>query len=397
MMGAPPSALPPIPPNSLHSNEHDNISVASKVGNSQSTMAMSSLLPSPSVETISEWTADGRKTMHNRSISEPDFGRSPKQVNPSSEFSTNMHSKSSVASSRFGLFGSHIFRKTIGWMSKSRQAKLGERNKFYYDEKLKRWVEEGAELPAEEVALPPPPTIASFPNHVPEYNVNNVFATENPSSNGMLETKISNSTEHSPGIPPMPPTQNQFSARGRMGVRSRYVDTFNKGGGMPTASFQSPSTPSVKPVGGAKFFVPSPVSSSEPTADSTESTQEAAGTEDTSTSIMKESSLSPFSSSSFTRQRFPSMDNISSTRSNGLRTPSENGIGSLSSRTRAASWSGSYSDALSHRTTNMQPVGDGLGVPSHLTSISPSPVHPITGLMHSNGSSYGDDLHEVEL
>ena len=52
------------------------------------------------------------------------------------------------------------------------KAKLGEQNKFYYDEKLKRWVEEGAEVPAEEPPLPPPPTKMSFQNSVPDSNLN---------------------------------------------------------------------------------------------------------------------------------------------------------------------------------------------------------------------------------
>jgi hypothetical protein len=51
------------------------------VSNSQSTMAMSSLVSSDSMEPISEWTTDNnRKTKPNRSVSEPDFGRSPRQV-----------------------------------------------------------------------------------------------------------------------------------------------------------------------------------------------------------------------------------------------------------------------------------------------------------------------------
>lgn len=79
MIGAPPAPLPPTPQMSLNGKELN--AVVPKVASSQSTMAMSSLLPSASVETMSEWEGDSsRKIMHNRSISEPDFGRSPKQV-----------------------------------------------------------------------------------------------------------------------------------------------------------------------------------------------------------------------------------------------------------------------------------------------------------------------------
>ena len=103
------------------------------------------------------------------------------------------------------------------------KAKLGEKNKFYYDEKLKRWVEEGAQLPTEEAALPPPPpTNAVFQNGMSESSVKDAPKVENSqSNNGGTETKSPGSSERGSGIPPIPPTSNQFSARGRMGVRSR--------------------------------------------------------------------------------------------------------------------------------------------------------------------------------
>lgn len=63
-----------------------------------------------------------------------------------------------------------------------------------------------ADVPAEEPPLPPPPT----------YKLNRGHA-----ANGFADAKTSNALELSSGMPPMPPTQNQFSARGRMGVRSR--------------------------------------------------------------------------------------------------------------------------------------------------------------------------------
>lgn len=91
------------------------------------------------------------------------------------------------------------------------KAKLGEKNKFYYDEKLKRWVEEGAELPVEEAALPPPPTTTSFQSS----------ASDKSQSLPSPESRSPNSSEHSKGLPPIPPSANQFSSRGRMGVRSR--------------------------------------------------------------------------------------------------------------------------------------------------------------------------------
>lgn len=101
------------------------------------------------------------------------------------------------------------------------KAKLGETNKFYYDEKLKRWVEEGAEPPAEEAALPPPPT-ASFQNGMPNYSLKNVSKSEGSSTNGNPDSKSSPPSESSSGMPPIPPSSSHFSARGRLGVRSRY-------------------------------------------------------------------------------------------------------------------------------------------------------------------------------
>lgn len=77
MIGTPPP-LPSPSQSGFLNGEQDN---HSKVANSKSTMEMSSLVPSASMEPISELTEDkNRMTMHNRSISEPDFGRSPKQV-----------------------------------------------------------------------------------------------------------------------------------------------------------------------------------------------------------------------------------------------------------------------------------------------------------------------------
>ena len=102
------------------------------------------------------------------------------------------------------------------------KAKLGETNRFYYDEKLKRWVEEGAEPPAEEAVLPPPPTTASFQNGMQDYNMKDAQKTGVFHSDNGPETKSPFSSERTSGIPPIPPSSNQFSARGRIGVHSRY-------------------------------------------------------------------------------------------------------------------------------------------------------------------------------
>jgi hypothetical protein len=105
------------------------------------------------------------------------------------------------------------------------KAKLGEKNKFYYDENLKRWVEEGVEPPVEETALPPPPTTAAFQNGLTDYNLKSALKTEGPPSKDRSDLKTSN-PELTQGIPPIPPSTSHFSARGRVGIRSRYEFTF---------------------------------------------------------------------------------------------------------------------------------------------------------------------------
>lgn len=76
--------LPPPGPSSsqgtVHGSEHYQ-HITPRVSTSQSTMAMSSLVPSASMEPMSEWTADNNQMAKpNRSVSEPDIGRSPRQV-----------------------------------------------------------------------------------------------------------------------------------------------------------------------------------------------------------------------------------------------------------------------------------------------------------------------------
>lgn len=97
---------------------------------------------------------------------------------------------------------------------------MGDTNKFYYNEKLKRWVEEGVDSPAEEAALPPPPTMATFQNGSPDYNLKTALRTE-PMSSGSSDFASPPPASHTSGIPMIPATTNQFSARGRTGVRAR--------------------------------------------------------------------------------------------------------------------------------------------------------------------------------
>ncbi|XP_042043922.1 protein transport protein SEC16A homolog [Salvia splendens] len=190
--------------------------------------------------------------------------------------------------------------------------------------------------------------------------------------------------DNSSGMPPLPPTANQYSARGRMGVRSRYVDTFNRGGGNAVSGFQSPSVPSAKPAGGAnpKFFVPAPVSHGEqPVVDThVEQKQNTSFTtyEDASSSPPNETFYSPRPSSPMAPMpRFGSMNNIYN------KGASDSSFASDSRRT--VSWGGSINDAMSppNRT---QPAGESV-------SMRPPPFMPNDTLLVDssvNGGGFGE-------
>ena len=99
---------------------------------------------------------------------------------------------------------------------------MGEKNKFYYDENLKRWVEEGAETPSKEATLLPPPTSAAFQSKMPDYTPKDGPEIDNVHYNSEQEHKNPYSLEQNSGIPPIPPSSNHFAARGHMGVCARY-------------------------------------------------------------------------------------------------------------------------------------------------------------------------------
>ncbi|GAB2300862.1 hypothetical protein Dimus_034897 [Dionaea muscipula] len=265
------------------------------------------------------------------------------------------------------------------------EAKLGDKNKFYYDEKLKTWVEEGAETPAEAAAPPPPPTTASFPISPADNISKNAFADGGPATDSSPDFRSSTSSESSAGLPSIPPSLNQFSARGRLGVRARYVDTFNKGGGSPANLFQTPSAPSIKPgnATGAKFFIPTAAAASnEQPSDAFTGSMEAVE----STEPLQ--NLGSFSHSA-TKPRFSSFDGIpmAETKTNSHDSPP-----SLSRRT--ASWDGSNSNTFSSpEIDKFHHPGKSLGM-SPLSSMASN--SSLDNLRMSR-ESLGDDLQEVEL
>ncbi|KAI3823799.1 hypothetical protein L1987_05241 [Smallanthus sonchifolius] len=388
VVGGTPPPAPPTSGGSAQNDHHQQPQKGLRFLTSQSTMAMSSLVTSPSMESINQ--VDGnRRMMHSRSASEPDFGRSAKQ-DQDDKNSTDSQRKASGNTSRFGRFGfgSGILQKTVSMVLKPRQdkqAKLGDTNKFYYDEKLKRWVEEGVDSPAEEAALPPPPTMATFQNGSADYSLKPALTTESMSS-GSSEFASPPPASHTSGIPLFPPTTNQFSARGRMGVRARYVDTFNQGGGNPTNLFQSPSVPTIKPKTSPNpnpnFFVPTAVPAPEQPAAADIAPDNLQHTSGIQTLIPS----SRTNQSATGMQKFASMDDMSKEGSSSSSTStftSSFAYDPISRRT--SSWSGSENQDLSvsGHNSEQKPVG---GMPRYTFMPTES------GFTHSS-----NDVQEVEL
>ncbi|KAL1208229.1 transport protein SEC16A-like protein [Cardamine amara subsp. amara] len=391
--------MPPPAPHSttgnLRVNEYQHQQQeAAKLPYSQSANTMLSLMPPGSIEPVHEWGGNGRTmAAHSRSVSEPDFGRTPIQDQADSskekaaDGATQVKSTGNVTTSRFSRFGIGILKNTVGRVLQSRsskEAKLGEENQFYYDDKLKRWVERGVEPPAEEAALPPPPTLGAFQNNSLSYENKSDMKNEMSPSSGSWSSGSPTPSENSSGVPPISQGANQFSARGRMGVRARYVDTFNQGRGNSQTMFQSPPVQSAKPPmpAKAKFFVPAA-----PASSANEQVMEWVGAETrqensegevavASTGAPPPSRQSSFQSptppSPMTMQRFPSLDNIKRSGS-GI---SLNGDLPPSGSRRTASWSGSVNSSF------MSPMS--------ASTFKPSPLN-------SSSSSLGEELQEVEL
>ncbi|XP_023634978.1 protein transport protein SEC16B homolog isoform X2 [Capsella rubella] len=371
--------VPPPAPHSTKGNvqgsEYYQQQEATKLPYSQSVNTMSSLMPPASMEPVHESGGNGRRmAVHTRSVSEPDFGRTPIQdmADSSKEKAvdgvTKLKSSGTVAGSRFSRFGFGMrMLNTVGRVlaRPSKEAKLGAENQFYYDDKLKRWVERGVEPPAEEAALPPPPTIGTFQNNSLGYENKSVM---NP-SNGNWSSGAPTPSENSSGIPPISHGSNQFSARGRTGVRSRYVDTYNPGRGNSQTMYQSPSLQTAKPPIPAKtkFFVPAPAScTNDQVMDA--AAADARQEENSADEVVASSGAPP----PMIMQRYPSMDNINR---NGFGI-SVNGDHPAPASRRTASWSGNFNTSFTPPT-------------------SPSTFKPI--LLNSSSSSLGEELQEVEL
>ncbi|EFJ27442.1 hypothetical protein SELMODRAFT_441538 [Selaginella moellendorffii] len=215
------------------------------------------LASSASMEPISDNTK--RSNMPARSISEPDFR--PAQIVSPAKGTPNR-----------GVFTSFVQRAMGFIKTPSKEAKLGDSNKFRYDETLKRWVEEGAEAQAPDLPLAPPPTANKLVSRVEENGAPISMSPERPQPTPERAQPVVS------GIPPMPPSSNQYAARARQNVRSRYVDTFNKGSVTPSKT-SSDSPPlfgvvpkaSAKPLAPARFFVPAAAAAAAPDINSNHS------------------------------------------------------------------------------------------------------------------------------
>ncbi|EFJ05488.1 hypothetical protein SELMODRAFT_431527 [Selaginella moellendorffii] len=164
----------------------------------------------PSIEPISNNMR--RSNMPARSISEPDFR--PAQ---SSERNAKQRRLYFFRAKSDGLH-KNTFEGGKAW----------RQHKFRYDETLKRWVEEGAEAQAPELLLAPPPTANKLLSRVEENGAPISMSPERPQPTPERPQLVVS------GIPPMPPSSNQYAAHAHQNVTSRYVDTFNKGSVTPS-------------------------------------------------------------------------------------------------------------------------------------------------------------------
>lgn len=187
-----------------------------------------------------------------------------------------------------------------------------------------------------------------------------------------------------------------------MGVRARYVDTFNKGGGSTQAnSFQSPSpsVPAMKPaISNAKFFIPTPMAGGQQETNSIQNTQESIVQDEVTTSTSDwNSAFSPPHTAppSPAMHKHPSMESLARKSMVGTTTNGINGGPPPPHSRRTLSWSGGLGDPLNPPSPGeARPLGEALGLPpSTYMPNNPTPMSSFS----SNFSTAGDDLQEVQL
>lgn len=228
--------------------------------------------PTPRTEEKHEGgSGDDRRKSPHRSASEPDFAKSgkadaagggdkdsgPKSVGGgSSPVRKNAPWAGGFWRAGSGLLGGlkNSLSSVVPVGAGGNQAKLGDKNKFYYDEKRKKWVLEGEPEPEEEAPLPPPPTMfgpggpkAGSGDSAKEPPGVGASSQAPPGVAGQPPASQGGAAPPAAGGPAPPPAVPNFSARGRTGVRSRYVDTFNKGGAAGASAAKGLSLPPARP------------------------------------------------------------------------------------------------------------------------------------------------------
>lgn len=182
------------------------------------------------------------------------------------------------------------------------------------------------------------------------------------------------------------------------------MDTFNKGGGGGANAFgaatpySKPAAPSISPMSGAKFFVPTPATvaseqMSEPGVHSETNQQD----EPSSSPALEAAFSSPpaLVQMQSTIQRYPSGDNIQRYPSmDNIVTPSGS-AGTSMSRSRATSWSGASPEQLSTTAASRSPDGQTMQSPLMPGKRPHGGCSDTTSSAQFNG--LGEDLHEVEL
>eukprot|EP00271_Cylindrocystis_brebissonii_P003418 TRINITY_DN14376_c0_g1_i1.p1 TRINITY_DN14376_c0_g1~~TRINITY_DN14376_c0_g1_i1.p1 ORF type:complete len:2183 (+),score=493.32 TRINITY_DN14376_c0_g1_i1:157-6549(+) len=222
--------------------------------------AQAATVPAPAEEQTEEKDDALQERAPARSVSEPNFRRQTKK----GAMSTSSGSIATLAASgkqpsRGGLMRSVVggvgglFSRAVSSFAlrpRGNQAKLGDNNSFYYDEKLKRWVDKNADAESEAAPVGPPPTSLGYtPTSSP---LKPAGPSDSPTPPGppRMDAAGNTASPTSAAEPPLgrsvsaglPPLGGGAPAARRSSVRSRYVDTFNKGG---AASRTAPPSPLV--------------------------------------------------------------------------------------------------------------------------------------------------------
>ncbi|CAI5496808.1 unnamed protein product, partial [Closterium sp. Naga37s-1] len=260
---------------------------------SASLLATSSSMGLVTEEAVEGLLATGTGMSNKRSASAPDMGQAVPAKGSKGRAGKPPAAPGGKGLGRlFGYFwgGGSAAGSSGGGGATGKQAKLGGENTFYFNEKLKRWVERGKEDEVVETTLAPPPTAFAFAPAAPGTSNSadppaTTPAAPAPAADGAPPATPAPPAVHSAAPPapaadstsapassaakPGPPLAYAGSFGRRSAVRSRYVDTFNKGATpapTPAASLL-PSIPRPMPAaagaaatpaagGPPKFFMP---------------------------------------------------------------------------------------------------------------------------------------------